>query len=132
MIKGLSHITIIVKNLERTSKLFCEGLEGKEIYDSKKKNFSISREKFFNIGGVWVVAMEGEVTEKSYRHIAFQVERKNLLELEKRISNLGATIVPSRSRVDGEGDSLYFYDYDNNFFELHTGTLEERLIKYKL
>lgn len=132
MINGLSHITIIVKNLERTSKLFCEGLDAKEIYDSEKKNFSISREKFFLIGGVWVVAMQGEVTEKSYRHIAFQIERKNLPELEKRILNLGATIVPSRSRVEGEGNSLYFYDYDNNFFELHAGTLEERLNKYKL
>lgn len=132
MIKGLSHITIIVKNLERTSRLFCEGLKAKEIYDSEKKNFSISREKFFIIGGVWVVAMEGDVTEKSYRHIAFQVERRDLPEFEKRISNLGATVVPSRSRVEGEGGSLYFYDYDNNFFELHAGTLEERLNKYKL
>lgn len=132
MIKALSHITIIVKNLERTSKLFCEGLEAKEIYDSEKKNFSISSEKFFIIGGVWVVAMEGDVTEKSYRHIAFQIEQRDLPELEKRISNLGATVVPSRSRVEGEGHSLYFYDYDNNLFELHAGTLEERLNKYKL
>ncbi|TKB23299.1 FosX/FosE/FosI family fosfomycin resistance thiol transferase [Desulfopila sp. IMCC35006] len=130
--KGLSHITIIVRDLERTSKLFCEGLAAKEIYDSSKKNFSISKEKFFLIGGVWVVAMEGVVTEKSYRHVAFKVELGDLPELETRISSLGATVVPSRSRVEGEGDSLYFYDYDNNFFELHTGTLEERLNKYKL
>jgi fosfomycin resistance protein FosX len=24
----------------------------------------------------------------------------------------------------------YFYDYDNHLFELHTGTLEERLARY--
>jgi len=32
--------------------------------------------------------------------------------------------------VDGEGESLYFYDFDNHLFELHTGTLEERLARY--
>jgi hypothetical protein len=32
--------------------------------------------------------------------------------------------------VAGEGHSLYFYDYDNHMFELHTGTLEERLTRY--
>nr|WP_187355155.1 hypothetical protein [Paenibacillus tengchongensis] len=36
-----------------------------------------------------------------------------------------------RLRIGGEGIPLYFYDYDNNLFELHTGTLEERLASYK-
>ncbi len=36
----------------------------------------------------------------------------------------------ARSRVEGEGRSLYFYDYDNHLFELHTGTLFQRLQKY--
>nr|WP_277871356.1 hypothetical protein [Chroococcidiopsis cubana] len=36
----------------------------------------------------------------------------------------------SRSRVEGEGSSLYFYDYDNHLFELHTGTLAQRLARY--
>ena len=35
-----------------------------------------------------------------------------------------------RSRVDGEGQFIYFYDYDNHMFELHSGTLEERLARY--
>jgi len=32
--------------------------------------------------------------------------------------------------VQGEGLSLCFYDYDNNLLELHSGTLEERLLAY--
>ncbi len=32
--------------------------------------------------------------------------------------------------LGGEGHSLYFYDHDNHLFELHTGTLEERLARY--
>ncbi len=38
--------------------------------------------------------------------------------------------MPERSRVESEGRSIYFYDYDNHLFELHTGTLEERLERY--
>ena len=33
--------------------------------------------------------------------------------------------------MTGEGRSLYFYDDDNHLFELHTGTLEERLQRYE-
>ena len=32
---------------------------------------------------------------------------------------------------EGEGESLYFYDFDNNLFELHAGTLEQRLERYR-
>ncbi|PID48020.1 MAG: FosX/FosE/FosI family fosfomycin resistance thiol transferase [Proteobacteria bacterium] len=128
--EDISHITIIVKDLQRSSKLFCDGLGAKEIYDSKDKNFSISREKFFELGGVWFVTMEGKPIEKSYRHIAFKVSRDSLQAYREKLTKLGATIIPSRNRIEGEGDSLYFYDYDNNFFELHAGTLEERLAKY--
>ena len=121
----------MVRDLDKTSRLLCEGLGAKEVYDSQDKNYSISREKFFLLGGIWHVAMEGENSEKSYRHVAFQVEKRNLTVYKNRLTELGATIVPSRSRVEGEGASVYFYDYDNNLFELHAGRLEERLEKYK-
>ena len=111
--------------------MFCEGLGAEEIYDSKNKNFSISREKYFIIGGLWLVAMEGDISEKSYRHIAFKVNEKDLADIEKRIANLGATIATSRPRVAGEGNSLYFYDFDHNLFELHAGDLKKRLDAYR-
>ena len=43
---------------------------------------------------------------------------------------MGLEIRPPRQRVPGEGRSLYFYDDDNHLFELHTGTLAERLERY--
>ena len=39
-------------------------------------------------------------------------------------------LLPPRPRVEGEGRSLYFYGPDNHLFELHTGTLAERLARY--
>ena len=115
-IEGISHITFIASDLERTANLLCEGLGATEVYDSAKKNFSISREKFFMLGGVWIAVMEGKPVDRSYRHIAFKVNAADLPQLEAKLRSVGAEIQPSRPRVDGEGLSLYFYDFDNNLF----------------
>ncbi len=130
-IDGISHITFMATDLDRTANLLCQGLGAKEVYDSAGKNFSISREKFFMLGGVWLAVMEGKPVDRSYRHVAFKVGAADLPALEARLRQLGAEIQPSRPRVEGEGQSLYFYDFDNNLFELHTGTLEQRLERYR-
>jgi fosfomycin resistance protein FosX len=130
-IQGVSHLTFIVRNLERMSSFLCEGLGAEEVYDSSTKNFSLSREKFFMLGGVWVAAMQGEPSERSYRHVAFKVEETDLPVIEARLRSLGVEIKTPRHRLHGEGSSLYFYDFDNNLFELHTGTLEQRLQRYR-
>ena len=46
------------------------------------------------------------------------------------IAGLGLDIRPPRSRVDGESDSIYFHDHDGHLFELHAGSLRERLAVY--
>ena len=129
-IKGVSHLTFIARDLDRTAELFAAGLGATEVYDSKDKQFSLSREKFFRLGGVWLAFMQGEPAERSYRHVAFAVDEGDLSKYEARLRALGVEIKPPRQRVPGEGLSLYFYDYDNNLFELHAGTLEERLRRY--
>ena len=130
-ITGISHITFIVRDLDTMSKFLCEGLGAQLVYDSMKKNFSISRERFYVIGGVWIAAMEGEPPkDRSYRHLAFKVSEQELPTIESRLRLLGVEIKAPRARVEGEGQSLYFYDFDNHLFELHTGTLEERLQRY--
>jgi hypothetical protein len=48
----------------------------------------------------------------------------------RQLKNIGVEIKPGRPRVTGEGSSIYFYDFDNHLFELHTGTLNERLSRY--
>lgn len=129
--EGISHITFIVRDLERMAAFLCEGLGAKEVYDGASRNFSLSREKFFVLGGVWLAAMEGDPPAKrSYQHVAFAVDESDLPAYQARLQALGVEVRPPRSRVEGEGMSLYFYDFDNHLFELHSGTLEQRLARY--
>lgn len=131
MIEGLSHITFIVSDLERTSRLFVEGLGATQIYNSGDEHFSHSAEMFFKLGGLWIAIMEGApLKERSYNHTAFYVDDSLLDQYRTRLQQLGATVLPDRKRVKGEGRSIYFYDYDNHLFELHSGTLEQRLKSY--
>ena len=39
-LKGISHITLVVRDLEQAARFFCEGLGATEIYDSDGTNFS--------------------------------------------------------------------------------------------
>ncbi len=128
---GISHITFVVKDLEHAALFFREGLGAREIYDSADDTFSLSREKFFDLGGVWIATMESDPSaERTYRHIAFEADEADLPLFEERLRSIGVEIMPPRPRVEGEGTSLYFRDFDNNLFELHSGTLEERLKRY--
>lgn len=132
MIKGISHITFVVRNLDQTAALFKEILDAEEVYDSGNERHSLYPEKFFLIGGQWIAVMQAdEVVNRTYHHVAFQVTATELDTYRDRIEKAGLEIRHSRSRIAGEGESIYFYDFDNNLFELHTGTLEERVKAYK-
>ncbi|OQW51202.1 FosX/FosE/FosI family fosfomycin resistance hydrolase [Candidatus Raskinella chloraquaticus] len=133
MIEGLSHLTLVVRDLEAMTRICVEGLGAVEVYSSLDQTFSISKEKFFLIGGMWIAVMEGDpLPSRSYNHIAFKISEHDFEVYEERIRALGLEISAARSRVSGEGRSIYFYDHDNHLFELHTGTLEERLARYGL
>ena len=105
-------------------------LGAKEVYCSGDKTFSIAKEKFLQVADIWIAIMEGDPVEKTYNHIAFQVNDEGLDEFETKVRSFGLTILPGRKREGAEGRSLYFYDYDNHLFELHTGDLRTRLHLY--
>lgn len=131
MIEALSHITIIVKDVQRTGHFLQVVFDAREIYDSSGKNFSVAYEKFFLINDIWVAVMQGDpLQERSYNHIAFKIPKNQFEDYESRIQKLGLEIIPGRHRISCEERSIYFYDYDNHLFELHTGTLDERLKHY--
>ena len=132
MIESLSHITFIVRDLERMTKFLKHIFKAEEIYASGEKTFSLSKEKFFIIGGVWIAVMEGgPLPNKSYNHVAFMIPEDEFDRYAARVYELGIEVEEGRSRIQGERRSIYFYDYDNHLFELHTGTLDQRLAAYK-
>ncbi|WP_282434163.1 hypothetical protein [Desulfosporosinus acidiphilus] len=70
--------------------------------------------------------------ERTYNHIACRIEDEELDYYDVIIRELGLELRHPRSRVDGEGRSLYFYNFDKHLLELHTGTHSERLSRYSL
>lgn len=131
MIESISHITLIVKDVKRTAAFFQSLFNAEEVYDSSEKNFSTAYEKFFIIGGTWIAVMEGEpLSERSYNHIAFKIPEAEFDAYVLKLQKLCVEIDAGRTRIEGEGRSIYFYDFDNHLFELHTGTLAERLSRY--
>ena len=132
MITGLSHVTLVVGDLSRAAELMITALDAREIYDSGDRTFSLSREKFFLLGDLWLCLMEGgPPAERGYAHVALEVPDAELGSYRARIEASGAEIRPDRPRIGAEGRSVYFYDFDNHLFELHAGSLKARLAGYK-
>jgi catechol 2,3-dioxygenase-like lactoylglutathione lyase family enzyme len=141
MVTGLSHITFIVQDLNRMEEILTEVLGARKVYDSGSETFSLSPERFFLIGAergnrdapapIWVATMQGDpLPARSYNHVAFKIDEDKYDSCLAAIRRLGLDLRESRSRIPGEGRSLYFHDHDNHLFELHTGTLDERLERY--
>jgi catechol 2,3-dioxygenase-like lactoylglutathione lyase family enzyme len=131
MIECLSHITLLVKNLDKMEEILLAIFDARKIFDSGNQTYSLSKERFYLINEIWFAVMEGEpLSEKTYNHIAFKINESDVDKYFLRIKQLGLEIKPPRDRIEGEAYSIYFYDHDNHLFELHTGTLKERLKAY--
>jgi catechol 2,3-dioxygenase-like lactoylglutathione lyase family enzyme len=131
VIEGLSHVTFVVRDLDRMTRILTGIFGAREVYASGDETFSIAREKFFQTGDLWIAVMEGEpLPSRTYNHVAFKIEDAEFEAYEAKVKAMGLEIRPSRQRLPGEGRSLFFYDDDNHLFELHTGTLAERLELY--
>jgi catechol 2,3-dioxygenase-like lactoylglutathione lyase family enzyme len=131
VIEGLSHVTFVVRDLERMTRILTGIFGAREVYASGDETFSVAREKFFQVGDLWIAVMEGEpLPSRTYNHVAFKIQDAEFEAYEAKVKALGLEIHPPRQRVPGEGRSLYFYDDDNHLFELHAGTLAERLERY--
>ena len=132
MVEGLSHITFIVKDLDRMEQVLIKVLDAQRIYASAGQQFSLSEERFYDVGGIWIAVMKGEsLPSQTYNHVAFKIAESEYDQQLAVIRALGLKVLDGRSRVQGEGRSIYFYDHDNHLFELHTGTLADRLERYQ-
>lgn len=73
----------------------------------------------------------GPLSERTNDHVAFKIPDDEFTAYEARIRSVGLHISEPRQITSGEGRSLCFYESDNHLFELHTGTLAERLDEYR-
>ena len=127
-------MTFVVADLDAMENILTTVLGARRVYASGSDTFSVSEERFFLAGDddIWIATMKGEpLPSRSYNHVAFEVADADLDTYRARVLALGLEIRKERPRVGGEGRSLYFYDRDNHLFELHSGTLAERLARYE-
>ncbi len=68
--------------------------------------------------------------EKTYNHVVFHIDDCDFDKFKERVIAMGVEIKNARKRESGEERSLYFYDFDNHLFEIHAGTLDDRLVAY--
>lgn len=102
MVEGLSHVTFVVRNLERMARILREVFDAQEIYASGDATFSIAREKFFLAGGVWIAVMEGaSLPARTYNHVAFKIRDEDFDERLERVKALGLEVMPPRPRIRG-------------------------------
>ncbi len=141
MIQGLSHMTFVVRDLDRMEEILTTVVGARKVYDSGAGSHSLSRERFFVAGGAPVTAtLRRRCGSPSWR--AKGCQRAATITSPSRLptpnstrrshgwSALGLDVREGRSRIPGEGRSIYFHDDDNHLFELHTGTLATRLARY--
>ncbi|MGI9335551.1 MAG: FosX/FosE/FosI family fosfomycin resistance hydrolase [Gammaproteobacteria bacterium] len=134
MISGLSHLTFIVRDLDRMEVILTTLVGARKVYDSGSETYSLAPERFFVAGAqdLWIAIMQGDpLPSRSYNHVAFKIDDDDYERCLRAIRELGLELRESRPRIEGEGRSIYFYDDDNHLFELHTGSLDERLERYR-
>ena len=121
MIKGVSHITLAVRDLERSIQFYVETI-----------GFTLTmrsdRTAYFLAGDLWFCVVEdpdlSTQARSDYTHIAFAIEQEDFPLLAEKVRSTEAHIFKTN---ETEGDSLYFLDPDGHKLEIHCGTLETRL-----
>ena len=121
MIKGISHITLAIRNLERSIHFYVETMGFTLVMRS-------DRTAYFLAGDLWFCVVEDPdlltQARSDYTHIAFGIEQEDFPLLEGKLRSEEVQIFKTN---ESEGSSLYFLDPDGHKLEIHCGTLETRL-----
>jgi catechol 2,3-dioxygenase-like lactoylglutathione lyase family enzyme len=107
-VRGINHITIVVRDMMRTVRLFVDALDAEEVYRSTEKEYSKYPEVFLRLGNAWLVVMQDPEAQRSqsYDHVALSIDAERIDEIRERLQNAGAQLEPSRPRIAAEGESI--------------------------
>ena len=125
MITGISHITLSVRDVDRSFHFYVDTLMMKPLARWSKGAYLLA-------GDVWLCLTLDEQTRASplpeYSHIAFSVSGSQFDDAAARIRASGAAIWQDNR---SEGASLYFVDPDGHKLEIHAGDWRTRLAAMK-
>jgi catechol 2,3-dioxygenase-like lactoylglutathione lyase family enzyme len=117
---GLNHLTLSVRDLERSFAFYCDVLGLRPLARWKTGAYLLAGSE------TWVCLTLDSATRTEalpeYTHVAFSVSE--LASVAERLRAAGAIEWKDNS---SEGDSLYFLDHDGHKLELHVGDWHSRL-----
>lgn len=127
-IQGVNHFCFSVSDLDRSIAFYRDVLGAQLLVQGRKL-------AYFDLAGLWI-ALNQEDTERgdtpsTYTHIAFTVKDQDFEAWLSRLQSYGVRVLEGRQRDERDKLSVYFLDPDGHRFELHTGTLADRLAYYR-
>lgn len=123
MLTGLNHLTLAVRDLER-SLVFYRNTLGLYLHARW------DRGAYLSAGDLWLClnldrqASDAQLASTGYTHTAFSIAEADFAAFATRLRDAG---VPEWNRNRSEGDSVYFLDPDGHQLEAHVGGLATRL-----
>lgn len=128
-IMGLNHLTFSVSDLDRSIAFYRDALGAQLLVKG-------TTTAYFSLAGLWIAlnverSIPRDEILSSYTHIAWTIADSDFDAWQERLTHLNVNILPGRMRDERDKRSIYFTDSDGHKFELHTGSLHDRLAYYK-